>query len=55
MQSATSTKSPATERKGTNTITVELPREESDRLKAIAREKGMLFSAFLKEHLRKAL
>ncbi len=55
MQSATSTQPTATERKATNIITIVLPREESDRLKAIAKERGMLFSAFLKEHLRKAL
>lgn len=52
MQTATSPETPATEPKSTSIITVVLPLEETARLKAIARERGMLFSAFLKEALR---
>ncbi len=41
--------------KATNRITVDLPREDSERLKAIAKEKGMLFQAFIRSLLQQAL
>lgn len=52
MQTATTTKTDATERKSTSIITVVLPREETARLKTLARKKGMLFSSFLAEALQ---